>query len=73
MIASAFYESKMEQDKEKSSADRDKHEKEITETDLADIDKCNALFSDTISNFRTVITFGQRGVDEINQKLVTLR
>lgn len=73
MIGSAFYESKMEEEKAKSQKQRESDDKEITETALSDIDKSNALFSDTISNFRTVITFGHKGIDEINSKFIALR
>lgn len=33
-----------------------------------DYDKSNALLSDVILNYRTVISFGQKNVDQINEK-----
>ena len=41
-----------------------KHEVKVVD----EYEKSNALLSDVILNYRTVITFGQKNVDKINQK-----
>ena len=35
-------------------------------------EKANALLSDVILNYRTIITFGQKNVDKINKKFEDL-
>ena len=42
------------------------------EAEVTAYEKANALLSDVIINYRTVISFGQKNVDNINEKFETL-